>query len=295
MDLGDHWHGKSRVRVAKVFRDSAQHRFVEYSVELIVRGGSSASFINGDNSRVVSTDTCKNHVYLLAKHHDCKSPEIFAIDLIHRMLTHYSWLTGARASVIEVGWRRDVSDGREHVHGFGRVTETRVGEAEVERGREVRVISKLDGLALLKTTQSAWEGYVKDKFTTLPETNERVLASVVSAEWGYKPSGDAILQIAFEDVASQVRQRLLHQFLGDAHTGVRSKGVQETMYKMACAGVQVDGVEWVKLSMPNLHFLPCQIPVFGKNSIAFEHDVYVPTDEPHGIISAVVTRRRARL
>lgn len=181
------------------------------------------------------------------------------------------------------------------MHGFNRVTETRTGEAEMERGGNVRVVSKLEGLALMKTTQSGWEGYVQDACTTLPETKERILASVLSAEWGYQQTGDAVGEVAFEDVATEVRQRLLSAFYGDARVGIYSKGVQETIYKMACAAVRVKGVEWVRLSMPNLHFLPCQIPVFRKNDIVFEDDVYIPTDEPHGIISATVRRRRARL
>lgn len=295
MDLGDHWHGKSRVRVAKVFRQTARYRFIEYSVELVLYGGSSDSFTNGDNSHVVSTDTCKNHVYLLAKRHDCKSPESFAIDLIRTVLSKYPWLTGARATVIELGWRRAVLDDVEHTHGFNRVAETRIGEAEMERGGSLRVTSKLDGLTLLKTTQSGWKGYVQDAFTTLPETNERILASVLSAEWGYQRTGDAVGDVVFEDVAREVRQRLVGEFYGDVRAGTYSKGVQETIYKMACAAMRAEGVEWIKLSMPNLHFLPCQIPVFQKNDIAFEDDVYVPTDEPRGIISATVRRRKAKL
>lgn len=295
MELGDHWHGKAQVRVAKVFRDPIAHRFVEYSVELILHGGTSASFMSGDNSRVVATDTCKNHVYLLAKDHTFQSPEQFAIDLVQRMLREYPWLTGTRAKVTEKGWRRLSLDGSEHVHGFERREEKRSGMAEMARGGKVIVTSSLEDVAVLKTTKSGWAGFWMDWYTTLPETTERILASIVAAHWRHDKLPDAATPVQYEKVAERVRGALMAAFYGDADKGIYSKGVQETLYKMATAAMQAADIEWVKISMPNLHFLPCNIPVFQKAGIKFQDDLYVPTDEPHGIIAATVQRQRSKL
>jgi urate oxidase len=106
-DLGDYYHGKERVRVAKVRRRSdGVHEFVELNVRVELRGGTSASFLHGDNSSVVATDTCKNHVYMLAKTHPCSPPEQFAIDLARNFLTHYNHVEAATIRVEEATWKR---------------------------------------------------------------------------------------------------------------------------------------------------------------------------------------------
>lgn len=285
MQLGTHSHGKARVRVAKVFRTQTHHTFVEYNVELLLYGGTSESFLHGDNSHVVATDTCKNHVYVMAKTHPCESPEQFAVDLAQRMLNEYSWLTRVQVIVEEKGWKRIRIGEEPHSHGFERGVEIRGGQVDITRGSNPLVKGVLKGLPLLKTTQSGWEGFWQDQFTTLPETRERILASEVSAEWGVDGND-------WTNIANKVRAKLVEQFMGDVKTGVYSKGVQDTMWKMARAACQVQNVQWVKLSMPNLHFLPCMLPVYDKNGIKFQDDVYIPTDEPHGIISATVTKAR---
>lgn len=116
--LRDSWHGKSRVRVAKVTRRGSYNTFVEFNVHIHLRGGSARSFTDGDNSRVVATDTCKNHVYLLAKTHSCDTPESFALALADRFLRCYDWLTQANVNVTERPWRRAEAGGMEHKHGF---------------------------------------------------------------------------------------------------------------------------------------------------------------------------------
>lgn len=117
-NLVDSWHGKSRVRVAKVRREGTRHTFVELKVEILLRGGSARAFTHGDNSHVVATDTCKNHVYMLAKTHPCRSPESFALALGERFLHTYSWLTQANVTVMEVPWRRAEVLGKNHQHAF---------------------------------------------------------------------------------------------------------------------------------------------------------------------------------
>lgn len=153
-------------------------------------------------------------------------------------------------------------------------------------------------LSVLKTTQSGWANFVQDKFTTLPETSERILATTISAEWTYKTqAADALRRISFSDVHKKVRQALVEEFYGPPGKGHFSPGVQHSLYVMAEVAIEsVPEVDTVTLSLPNLHFLPCSIPVYAKNGIKFEDDVYVPTDEPHGIISGTIgTSRKARL
>lgn len=134
--LQSSWHGKSCVRVAKVKRGSENHIFTEYNVEISLVGGSQASFIKGDNSQVVATDTCKNHVYLLAKSHEFNVPESFALDLAERFLNLYPWLEESCISVVERPWRRMTIDDRLHSHGFALAADgTRFTRLTLVRGK----------------------------------------------------------------------------------------------------------------------------------------------------------------
>lgn len=145
----------------------------------------------------------------------------------------------------------------------------------------------------MKTTKSGWSNFVQDKFTTLAETDERILATTISAEWAYcQASRSELDKLEFGKIHERVKDELLKSFFGPAHCGIFSPGVQRTLHRMGSNVLQaVPQISSVKLSLPNLHFLPCELPVMRKNGLRFQHDIYIPTSEPHGIISAVVSRR----
>lgn len=133
---------------------------------------------------------------------------------------------------------------------------------------------------------------MRDKFTTLPETNERILATTISAGWAYDASSSQKLsEIDFCAVHEQVKDCVMKEFFGPPPQGEFSPGVQRTLYLSARYVLDsVSCISSVRLSLPNLHFLPCDLPVFQNNGLRFENDLYIPTDEPHGIITATVTR-----
>lgn len=156
----------------------------------------------------------------------------------------------------------------------------------------------MESLSVLKTTQSGWSNFVRDKFTTLPETEERILATTISATWSYVYNGisiEELQEIDFCGVFERVKQALLTAFFGPTDGGVFSPGVQNTLYLMACKVLEnVICINEVRLSLPNLHFLPCDLPVLRNSGLHFNHDIYIATHEPHGIISATVSRLEAR-
>ncbi len=142
----------------------------------------------------------------------------------------------------------------------------------------------------MKTTKSGWANFHQSSFTTLPDTTERILATTLQASWKY--SGGSRSDRDYDALHVQVRKALLEAFFGPPTTGEYSNGVQETLYKMGNNVLNsTTEVSSISLDMPNLHFLPTgTLPVFVKNSVPFEDDVYIPTDEPHGIIHATVSR-----
>lgn len=144
----------------------------------------------------------------------------------------------------------------------------------------------------MKTTQSGWANFLRDNYTTLPETTERILATTLDVKWTYTTSVlSELLGLDFDLIHTKIRDSALGQFFGPPKTGIYSKGVQETLFKMARAVVDTVGeIETVTFSLPNLHFLPCNLPVYEQNGIIFEDDVFIPSDEPHGLITATVSR-----
>lgn len=152
--------------------------------------------------------------------------------------------------------------------------------------------SGLRSLQVLKTTQSGWSHFLRDKFTTLPETDERLLATDITAVWTFHAkSSDALNAVDFSKIRERAQATILEAFFGPPDTGVFSPGVQYTLHQMAVQVLHsVSELSRVRLSLPNLHFLPCQLPVMKQNRLSFEHDIYIPSSEPHGIISATVSR-----
>lgn len=262
----------------------AVHYMVEWMVHTMLESDMAHAFLTSSNAGMTATDTQKNTVYYVAKQmtKPC-SPEIYAIALARHFLKHYPLVSKAKIEVEVAPWKRISIDGRPHDHGFVSTgTEIRTTKVSVDRAGTVEVTSGVKELKVLKTTQSGYEGFLHDKFTLLPDTRERIVASSVTATWSYGPRQPACYERAYD----QARAGLISAFYGPPKGGVYSPSVQYTLYQMAkCAIENVPEISSVFLNMPNLHFMPCT-PVTSK----FEDDVYIATSEPHGNIEAVITR-----
>ncbi|KAL0303660.1 UNVERIFIED_CONTAM: Uricase [Sesamum radiatum] len=295
-------HGKARVRVGRVWREPCgRHHFVEWDVSISLLSDCLPAYTDGNNSDIVATDTMKNTVYVKAK--ECNqplSPEDFAIVLGKHFTSFYRQVTAAIINIVEKPWERISIDGQPHEHGFKLGSEKHTTEVIVKKSGALQIVSGIEGLAVLKTTQSGFEGFIRDKYTILPETRERMLATEVTAFWRYPFETLASIpakQLYFTEKYVDVKKVLIETFFGPVKGGVYSPSVQSTLYYMAKAVLaRVPDVSSVKLKMPNLHFLPVNLsskdnPVIVK----FEDDVYLPTDEPHGSIEATLSRIQSKM
>ncbi|KAJ9540781.1 hypothetical protein OSB04_027287 [Centaurea solstitialis] len=296
-------HGKERVRVGRVWRHGKDgpHFFVEWNVSVNLLSDVLPAYVNADNSDIVATDTMKNTVYVKAK--ECSeqvSVEEFAILLAKHFTSFYAQVTTAIIKIVEKPWERISIDGQPHNHGFKLGSERHTTEVFVKKNGALGVTSGVEGLALLKTTKSGFEGFVRDKNTILPETRERMLATEVSASWSYhfdSVSSISTAPLRFTETYLYVKDVLVNTFFGPPKEGVYSPSVQATLYYMAKAVLhRFPGISSIKLKMPNIHFLPVNLsskdnPVIVK----FEDDVYLPTDEPHGSIEASLGRTHSKM
>lgn len=296
-------HGKSRVRVARVWRNKEDgvHSFAEWNVDISLLSDCLSAYVHSDNSDIVATDTMKNTVYVKAK--ECSeqvSMEEFAIVLAKHFTSFYPQVTTAIIKIVEKPWERCYIDGQPHKHGFKLGSEKHTTEVVLTKNGALRVTSGIEGLSLLKTTQSGFERFVRDKNTILPETRERMLATEVSASWRYpfeSLTSIPVKPLYFTNMYLDVKKVLAETFFGPPDEGVYSPSVQATLYQMGKAVLgRFPDVSFIQLKMPNIHFLPVNLsskdnPVIVK----FQDDVYLPTDEPHGTIEASLSRVLSKL
>lgn len=302
----DQRHGKSRVRVARVWRphnrsSGGAHVIVEWGVDVSLFSDCLPAYSSDDNSSIVATDSMKNTVYGKAK--ECTKEltmEQFAILLARHFTTYYPQVTGAIVSINEKPWERVFIDGKPHSHGFKLGSEMRTTEVTMKKCGAVNIISGLKKLSLLKTTQSGFEGFVRDKYTILPDTRERIVATEVTSSWRCKFENISQIPPApfcFRERYDGVKKVLTDTFFGPVDVGVYSPSVQNTLYLMATAVLnRFQDIEWVHLRMPNIHFLPLNLSSKeNPNMVKFADDVYLPTDEPHGTIQATISRAMSKL
>lgn len=288
--LGWNAYGKSRVRLLKVRRpapgQSGRHDVVELTVSIALEGDFAAAHLEGDNRAVLPTDTMKNTVYVLAKAHPIDTIEAFALHLARHFLSKDASLRSARVSISERAWQRvKGADGGPHPHAFiGCSEEQRTCEAIVRADAAgATVDSGIDGLVLMKTTDSAFSGFRRDPLTTLRDTDDRVLCTSATVRWRHRDATPPAGSAGFADSRRAIREALIATFA--AHP---SRSVQHTLFAMGRAALDAaDAVDSIRLSLPNRHYHLADLSPFGLGN---ENEIFIPTDEPHGLIEAVVER-----
>jgi urate oxidase len=283
--LTSHAYGKSSILLTKVRRLEDRHELVELKVKIRLGGQFERSYTDGDNSNIIATDSMKNTVYLLAKDHPVESPESFALHLADHFLVTYPQVDWTEVHIWQSSWQRIVVDGNPHPTAFqsgGAEVRLATAVSRRDKGQNAEVLQGgLRDLLVLKTTDSAFTGFVRDAFTTLPDSTDRILATKICAGWSFADR-HADFNLAFD----RIRAALLGTFARH-----KSKAVQQTLYAMADAALEVEpAISRIHLGLPNKHRVPFDFKPFGKR---FENDIYVLTEGPCGEISASVSRARA--
>jgi urate oxidase len=277
--LGPNRYGKAESRVVRIVRDTARHEIRDLTVSSALRGDFTAAHVDGDQSQVLPTDTQKNTAFAFAKKHGVASPEDFAIALGRRLLEATPAASDAEVLVEEHAWDRIRVDGAGHDHAFVR----RGGEVRttsVEVGRDgVHVTSGLRDLVVLKSTGSEFKGFLRDEYTTLPDADDRILATALRATWRYaRPDG-----VGWNETYDAVRALLLATF-----ATTYSRALQETLYAMGRAVLEAHGeIAEISFVAPNKHHFLVDLAPFGLENPG---EVFIAADRPYGLIEATVIR-----
>jgi urate oxidase len=276
--LGPNQYGKAETRVVRVVRDEPRHELRDLNVSTCLWGDFGAAHTVGDQARVLPTDTQKNTCYAYAKERGIDQIEDYALALARHFVDDVDSVAGARVEVEEYAWDRVVVDGREHDHTWvRRGGEVRTAVVTVV-GADAWVVSGLRDLVVLKSTGSEFAGFLRDRYTTLPETDDRVLATSLTARWRW---AGAVHDWRRACVA--VRQALVERF-----AMVHSLALQQSLWEMGRAALQAEpAVAEVRLSAPNKHHFVVDLTPFGLDNAG---EVFHADDRPYGLIQASVTR-----
>lgn len=278
--LGENRYGKAETRLVRVGRDGDQHTLTDLNVSVALAGDLAATHLTGDNSDVLPTDSQKNTVYAFARQ-GVGEIESFAARLARHFVQTQHAIRRAEVRIEQYGWRQLGP------HSFERVgPQTRTATVSYD-GDGIQVVSGLTGLVLLNSTASQFTGFVRDRYTTLPETTDRVLATAVDARWRHLGPADwtATDWAATDWAASHAGVR---DALVEAFVGTYSSSLQQTLLAMGSWVLQSrPEVAEIRLSLPNRHHLLVDLSPFGLDN---PNEVFIAADRPYGLIEGTVTR-----
>jgi urate oxidase len=277
--LGQNNYGKSEVRLVKVERGTDRHEIWDLDVRVALEGDFEAAHVEGDNAGLLATDTMRNAVYALAKDNLTGSIEDFGLALIDHFLEAGPTVNGAWVEITQYLWNRIEVDGYPHEHSFIRGRGERKARVSGDESGNRQVEAGIGDVYVLKTTNSGWEGFLRERFTTLPETNDRILATIVTSKWVYNTT-DADFDRLWNEVLDQTLKTFTDHY---------SPSAQNTLYRTGDAVLKAfPEIEKIWYSFPNVHHIVYDLERFG---IENDNEIFHATRDPYGQIEGWVERR----
>jgi urate oxidase len=278
MALVSNRYGKGRVRTMRVDRQGHQNTVREMTLEVMLEGTFERAYTHADNRAVIATDTIKNIVNIVAREEVAAGAEMFCQAVGKRFLDTYAHVERVSVAGQETRWRRMVIDGVANPHGFTLDGNGTPIVRLVQTRAETRLESGIENFTFMKSTDSGWTDYLRDAFTTLPETTDRIAATSMNACWLWSDRPADYL----------AKNEIILQKMIEIFVTTYSASVQDSMYRMAEAALAVvPEISQISMACPNKHYVPIDLSRFGALA---DNMVFTPTDEPHGQIECVVAR-----
>jgi urate oxidase len=279
IELGPNRYGKSGIRLVKLVRGPDRHQVRDLTVSVVLEGAFEAAHVEGDNAAVVATDTMKNTVYALAREHLVGPVEAFGLTLA-RHFAAFDQVRVATIGIDEHRWLRMPTDDGEAPNAFLRSGDfTRTASVSASEGG-VAIQAGIRDLAVMKTGRSAFRGFPRDEYTTLPEVDDRIMATMLSATWRY---GEAVHGADFDALFDAVGETIL-----DVFADHDSPSVQASAWIVGRAVLERHAeLDEIRLTLPNLHHWLVDLSPFGQPN---DGEIFVATREPYGLIEVTVRR-----
>jgi urate oxidase len=277
--LGFNRYGKAEVRVVRVSRGTGpdgNDELRDWNVSSALSGNLDAVHLSGDNSAVLATDTQKNTSYAFAKTLGVVEPEAYALALAEHFVSSQEAITRARISVEDYGWQRIGTGGHSFVRSGQQIrTATVVHDQDLGS----TVVAGVADLVVMNTTNSEFWGFPRDRYTTLAETKDRILATEVTAQWRFRSATGSGCD--YGQVYARASRTLL-----DTFAGTYSYSLQQMLYTIGERILAtVPEVCEVRLALPNKHHFLVDLAPFGLTN---DNEVYLAADRPYGLIEGQV-------
>src|SRR6201992_926085 len=278
--LGENSYGESRVRLLRVARQDGRHDIRELTISIRFEGDFETAHTKGDNSKILPADTLKNAVYALARQHSVEPIEDFGLHLMDQFVTYNAQVSRVHISIEEALWSRMPHGGKPHASAFTRSSDERRTALLTGTREGTTIRSGIRNLLVLKTSNTGFEKFMRDPFTTLKEEKNQILATAIEADWLYP---DATEGAEFAPMWHGVRQLLLEAFAEH-----KSMSLQNTLYAMGEAVLNnFDNIREIHLSLPHKHFDLIDLDPLGMDNPSF---VFLPVEEPRGLIEATLRK-----
>jgi len=278
MTLISNTYGKGRVRVMRLRRTGETHEVRELSVQAMVKGDFARTYTHADNAKSLCTDTIKNVINIVAHENLALDTEGFCAAVTERLLSKYAQVESATVTAHETKWTRLTVDGRPHPHSFVLDSNGQPFATVTASRQMTSFASGISGFTFMKATESGWDKFYTDDYTTLKETRDRICATSMEASWRWqaKPPDFALSN-----------HKLLDTMIGVFAT-TYSESVQDSLYRMAMAALEaIPEVSDISIACPNRHYIPIDLAPVG---LVNSNEILLPTDEPHGQIECHVSR-----
>ncbi|MGC1902350.1 MAG: urate oxidase [Candidatus Acidiferrum sp.] len=276
--LGENSYGNSRVRLLRVARQEGRHDIRELTISVRFEGDFETAHTKGDNAKILPADTIKNTIHALARQHSVEPVEEFGLHLMEHFVTYNAQVSRVHIAIDESLWARMPHGGKPHASAFTRAGGEKRTAVLVGTKQGTTVRAGIRDLVVLKTTNAAFENFMRDPFTTLKEDDNPILSTSIEADWLYPGE-----EIEFGPMWHGIRQMLLETFAEH-----KSLSLQHTLYAMGEAVLNnFDNVGEIHLSLPNKHFNLIDLDPLGMDNPAA---VFLPIEEPHGSIEATLRK-----
>lgn len=283
--LGANQYGKAEVRLVRVNRsDDGVHALRDLSVSIALSGALEAVHLTGDNAAVLTTDAQKNTAFAFAAEHGVAEIEDFALLLARHFVSSQDAISAARVSVEEYAWEPIAATG----HSFARSgRETRTATVTVD-GDQAWVVSGLRDLVVLNSAGSEFWGFARDRYTTLAETTDRILATAVQARWRHATEPPPPPEGGGGGDPWGSSYRAARDLLLTAFAETYSYSLQQTLFAMGKAVLEgLPSIAEIRLALPNKHHFEVDMSPFG---LANKGEVFYAADRPYGLIEGTVLR-----
>lgn len=277
--LGANSYGKAETRLLRVTRHADRDQIKDLNVSVSLSGDFDAVHYEGDNAHVLPTDSQKNTIFAFAREAPIGEIEEFGLRLARHFVSSADPVHRARVEIEEYLWAPITVAGEPHPDAFVRTTgERRTASVTCDATGTAEVTSGLADAVVLKSAGSEFWGFARDRYTTLEETRDRILATAINARWQH-----STVDVGWAESFSGARQALLEAFAQH-----HSLSLQQTLFEMGKAVLEVrQEIAEIRLELPNKHYNSVDLTPFGLSN---ENAVFHAADRPYGLIEATVRR-----